>query len=175
VDYPNPFDGAEVVSTYTDGQAVEDGVLVSLNEKDRVSRAVWEYLVQHAPKGAKPPNRWPVDFMGWFQAAKISKVEALKLIAEYGKDEAQKKLERIIADRKALAMSSALIRTHDKQARRVYDENIGGGIHKLYAVIDGLGTISGLQEDLSGPFKFETLWLMPNENGGITLMFPEDY
>jgi len=171
---PNPFDEMEVISTYTDGQACEDGILVALNAKDRVSRALWEYLVEHAPKGPKPPACWPVDLMGWFQAEKISKVEALKLIAEHGKDEAQKKFERIIADRKALAMASALIRTHTKQATRVYEENIGGGIYKLFASVDAQGTIQSLGA-LDTDSKTVTLWLLPNENGGITLLFPEDY
>jgi hypothetical protein len=175
MDYPNPFDEAEVVSIYTDGQAVEDGVLVAIGRKDRVSRAVWDWLAEKAPKGAQPPSCWPVDLMGWFQASKISKTDALKLIAEHGKDGAQQKFDEMIADRKALAMSSALIRTHATQATRVYEENTGGGIYKLWA-LEHNDVIEKLSAEDPGAFAgASVLWLMPNDNGGITLMFPEDY
>jgi len=178
-DPENPFHGFEVVSTYTDRQAIEDGILVAISEKDRVSRAVWEYLSSHCPKGAQPPNRWPVDLMGWFRAEKISKVEALELIAKFGREESQKKFEEMVGDRKALAMSSALIRTHDRQARRIYDENLDGGIYKLYSMEtpDGRRILSlaasAAEAEVEGSYK--VLWLIPNENGGITLLFPEDY
>jgi hypothetical protein len=143
----NTFDGFEVVSTYSDGQACEDGMLVAINPKDRVSRAVWEYLAEHAPKGAKPPNNWPVDLMGWFLAKS--------------------------ADDKALAMSSALIRTHAAAAERIYSENTDGGIFKLFGIYDEAGVLTELSTATS--LIACTFWLVPNENGGITLMFPEDY
>lgn len=141
------FDDFEVCSSYSDREACEDGVLVSINPKDRVSRAVWDFLFEHAPKGAKPPNRWPVDLMGWFRAKTV--------------------------DDKVLAMSSALIRTHATRAREVYEKNLGGGIFKAYALLDGHGTIAELSLDTT--FQSKTFWLVPNENDGITLMFPEDY
>ena len=174
MEYPNPFDGFEVISTYTDGQACEDGVLVAVNAKDRVSRALWEYLVEKAPKGNQPPNRWPIDLLTWFRAEAIKREDALKLIAELGKEEATKKFARMIADRKALALAKGIISTHAKQATRVYEENIGGGIYKLFAVESPDGRqITDLTAD-QGENK-TVLWLLPNENGGITLMFPEDY
>ncbi len=148
---PNPFDEMEVISTYTDTQACEDGILVAINPKDRVSRALWEYLVTHAPAGSQPPNRWPVDLMGWFQAK--------------------------TADNKALAMSKGIISTHAKQAKRVYEENIGGGIYKLFSLesLDGQRIAGLLAEAPQEEYKYSVLWLIPNENGGITLLFPEDY
>jgi hypothetical protein len=155
-DYPNPFDGVEVISSYSDSEAVEDGTLVAINPKDRVTRTVWEHLVQHAPKGSKPPDRWPVDMMTWFRAEAIKREDALKLIAEFGKEEAQKKFERMIADRKVLALSKGIVSTHTREANRVYEENVDGGIYK-WTMFD------------------KVAWLLPNENGGITLMFPEDY
>lgn len=157
---PNPFDEMEVISTYTDGQAVEDGILVAIGPKDRVSRAVWEYLAEHAPLDSQPPNRWPVDMLGWFQAGKM------------GKDEAK---NRIVADKKALSLAKGLISTHASQARRVYEENIGGGVYKLFAH-ERDGVLDELKAGTLEPFAGDSvLWLMPNENGGITLMFPEDY
>lgn len=127
MEYPNPFDGAEVISTYSDAQAIEDGILVAVNRQDRVSRAVWEFLVEHAPEGAQPPNCWPVEMLGWFQASKIGKTEAAKLIAELGAEGAQKKFERMVADRKALALTKGIISTHARQAVKVYEENTRRG------------------------------------------------
>lgn len=143
----NAFEGFEVISSYSDREACEDGVLVAIGAKDRVSRAVWDFLFEHAPKGAKPPNCWPVDLLGWFRAKTV--------------------------DDKVLAMSSALIRTHATRAREVYDKNIDGGIFKAYILLDDAGAIGELS--LATSFTSKTLWLVPNENDGITLMFPEDY
>lgn len=171
----NPFQDAVIVSTYTDREAIEDGLLVAISHNDRVSRAVWEYFVENAPHGSKPPNCWPVDLMGWFRAEVVKREDALKLIAEHGKEEGQKKLNQIIADRKALALSKGLVGTHAKQATRVYDENIGGGIYNLFAFETGgfISELSASDRTDGGPSR--KLWLMPNENGGVTLMFPEDY
>ena len=65
------FTSEDVISTYTDKEAREDGSLVAVNTRDRVTRAVWEWLVEKQPKTARPPNCWPVAMMTWFQAAKI--------------------------------------------------------------------------------------------------------
>ena len=165
------FSPEDVISTYTDAQACEDGILIALNPKDRVTRTVWEWMVEKAPKSAQPPNCWPVEMMGWFKAASIKKAEAQKLIAKHGKD-AQRILERIVADRKAAALSRGLIRTNRQQATRVYNENLNGGIFKAHA-LENNGHIESLTEISS--LVNTTLWLLPNENGGITLMFPEDY
>jgi hypothetical protein len=165
------FTPEDVISTYTDAQACDDGVLIALNAKDRVTRTVWEWLTEKAPKTRQPPNRWPVDMMGWFGATSIKKDEAQKLIAKHGKD-AQKVLDRIIADRKAAALSRGLISANRQQATRVYNENIDGGIFKAQ-VLENNGQIESLT-DISSLIN-TTLWLVPNENDGITLMFPEDY
>ena len=165
------FTTADVISTYTDAQACDDGVLIALNPKDRVTRTVWEWLVEKAPKSSQPPNRWPVDLMGWFGATSIKKADAQKLIAKHGKD-AQSVLERIVADRKAAALSRGIITTNRQQATRVYNENLNGGIYKAHA-LENSGQIESLT-DISSLVN-TTLWLVPNENGGITLMFPEDY
>jgi len=120
-DYPNPFDSFEVVSQYTDAQACDDGFLVAIAAKDRVSRAVWDYLC----------SRVPLDNV---------------------------KPEDIDAKRHdhALFTSGRMVSQNALEARRVYEQNIGGGIFTLIE----LGR------------KF---WIMPNELGGVTLMFPEDY
>ncbi len=121
MEYPNPFDGVKVISTYTDGQAVEDGLLVAVAAKDRVTRAVWEYLC----------SRVPLDNVS---------------------------SDQIDAKRHdhALFTSGRMIGQNALEARRVYDQNIDGGIFVL----------------IEQGRKF---WIMPNELGGLTLMFPEDY
>jgi hypothetical protein len=166
----NLFKPEDVISVYSDKNAVEDGALVAINRRDRVTRPVWSYLWKHTPMTSQPPNRWPVDMMGWFRAGAIKKDEALKLIAKHGA-EAQKKYEEEIRDKKAAALAGGIISTHSQQARRVYEGNIGGGIYCLWAV-----TTSGVLSELSATETFgDKLWLIPNENGGVTLMFPEDY
>lgn len=57
------FKPEDVISTYSDAQAVDDGVLVAVNAKDRVSRAAFEFLAAKTPMISRPPNKWPVDLM----------------------------------------------------------------------------------------------------------------
>lgn len=167
------FRPEDVISTYTDRQAVEDGIFIAINPRDRVTRTVWEYFAEKAPKRSKPPADWPVSMMDWFQAEKISKIDALKLIADFGAVQGQQKFDRMIAERKALALAKGIITTHAAQAKRVYDENIGGGVFKLHGLVDTAGVLFKLSAEPSGVFC--NLWLIPNENDGTTLMFPEDY
>ena len=162
-----------VISRYSDQNAVEDGILVAIGPKDRVTRTVWEYLAEKAPSGSKPPNCWPVEMMGWFQAEKISRQDAHKLLTEYGAERGQEKLNQIIADRKALALSKGLIGQHSRAAVRIYEENTDGGIFKIYGLVDLQGKLFQLDAQPNGVFC--TFWLLPNECGGVTLMFPEDY
>ncbi len=163
----------EPISVYTDANACEDGVLVSISQKDRVTRNVWEWLAENTPMTSRPPNNWPVEMMGWFRAGSITQKDAMKMIAKYGLD-AQSKYEKQIRDKKAAALSIGLIGRDAKMAKRVYDENIGGGIHKVFAHVEN-GTITEITEKESAGTGDVTLWMLPNENGGTTLMFPEDY
>lgn len=150
----NPFEAMEVISVYGDGQAVEDGMLVAIGAKDRVTRACFEWLAAKAPSGSRPPSRWPVEMMGWFK----------------GKTR----------DAKAAALAGGLIGTHGRRAREVYEQNLGGGIFVTYALV-GHGELLSLEAPLLEPSAKESdelgrrLWLIPNELGGLTLMFPEDY
>ena len=140
--------------------------------KDAVTRSVWEYLTAKAPKDSRPPCEWPVEMMGWFRAEAIKREDALKLIAEHGKDGAQAKFREIIADRKALALASGLIGRDSSTAKRVYENNEDGGIHKIFVADNDNEIIGLLRQEMPG---ITTLWLIPNELGGVTLMFPEDY
>ncbi len=138
----------EPIYSYTDKQAVEDGFLVALTAKDRVTRAVFDYLAEKAPAGAQPPTTWPVDVAGWFSS------------------------NSALARAKALALG--LTAGFGLRARRVYEKNIGGGILVLYAIEDA-GKLVALSEQAPAGGVFRKLWLLPNELGGLTLMFPEDY
>lgn len=149
----NLFTDADVVSTYTDAEAVDDGVLVDVGEGNRVTTNLWEWLVEHAPE--TPPERWPVDLM------------------------------RFVAGDRPLAMARGLILAHGDAARRTHEQNIGGGIWVAHAITSGEATtprIVGLtinltaeQDEYEGSCHVRALWLIPNEVGGLTLMFPEDY
>ncbi len=131
------WDDAVVVHTYTDGEAVEDGVLVAVSETDRVTRAAWEWLRERMGPAEQPPAEWVIDLGTWVAGSAMV-------------DAGQR------ADLRAASAARGVIGTNEAQARKVYEENIGGGI-----------------------FTFEhsgmTFWLIPNELGGITMMFPEDY
>jgi hypothetical protein len=173
-----PFNDSDVISRYTDAQAVDDGILIAITPKDRVSIGVWSSFKEHAPKDSQPPSCWPVDLMGWFQATKISKTEAQKLIAKYGTD-AQAEFDKAIKERKALAMARGIVGSHGRQAKRMFDENIDGGIYKLYAILSypesDTFTELCMPQSPHSTFSSVTLWLISNENGGVTLMLPEDY
>ena len=138
------------ISVYTDDQAVDDGALVAINRKDRVTRPVFEYLAVATPEEAQPPSCWPVDMMRWFRAK--------------------------TKDDKALALAVGLILGRGQIARRIYEHNTGGGIWTAWAVSkDGtLVQLSETEPQLKD-YEIRKLWLLPNEQGGMTLMFPEDY
>jgi hypothetical protein len=106
----------EVISTYTDKQAVEDGVLVAVSDKDRVTRAAFDFLCKLHPC------------------------------------DDQAKQDAMVAD----YVVHVLLAQHGREARRIYDHNIGGGIFSFYQ-------------------SQKRMWIIPNEIGGLTLMFPEDY
>lgn len=103
----------EVISTYTDEQAVEDGVLVplaGLGPVNRVTRAVFAHFVGEAAFKPMPVIEMP------------------------------KVLEPLMAAIRAML--------------------------KIPPDRDGWRT---------GDYQGKRLWLVPNEVGGLTLMFPEDY
>ena len=135
-----------VISTYTDQDAVEDGVLVKLDDKHRVTRTVYDFLSTRIP--ASPPLRWPLS-------------PGLEAMYPY-KDQ----------DFKLAALLAGLFSRYGARAKQIYENNEAGGI--WFAALDATNdTILGLRPGAEkGPFK---LWLMPNELGGLTLMFPEDY
>ena len=163
----------EVISSYSTADAVEDGVLVPITKHDLVTRTVWEWLVEHTPMDSQPPC-WPVEMMGWFRAGSVTQKEALKYIAKYGK-EAQEKYERQVRDNKALALAKGLIGSNARQAMQAEER---GDTLMLYAQLRDVGAYVQKHIIASLGDKYtpncQTMYLRPNEVGGVTLMFPED-
>lgn len=171
-DTPDDFWGLPI-STYSDREALEDGMLIAISPKDRVTRAAWDFIAANAPMGSAPPCEWPVDLATWFAAPAISQDDALKMIAKYGQ-EANAKLCDLIRERKAAALTIGIVGRESETARRIYENNEGGGIHTLNVAVASDDEILGLlPRPLTGGTV--TMWLIPNELGGITLMLPEDY
>ena len=140
----------EPISIYSDQDAVDDGVLVAINDKgDRVTSAVWHWLETAMETMKKPPSCWPVDLFT-FCAAKNGAT-------------------------RALAMTRGIIDTNRREALRVYNENIGGGIFVLWPRVDVDDRPTVIEDFEPTDPLHKTLWFVPNENDGITLMFPEDY
>ena len=133
-----------VIYSYTDEQAREDGVLVAVSRKDRVTQAFWAWLTEEVQTWDSPPVRWPIELFGFCRAK--------------------------TADDKALATVAGLLDTFRREATRIYEQNIGGGIWERYYEPQARMLL-----DKKPGLDHKTLWLIPNELGGVTLLFPEDY
>lgn len=135
---------SDVVFQYTDTEAVQDGVLVPLTSRDRVSQALWDFIEARVSPN-RVPLRWPM----------LSGVEAMYPLV---------KTEEW---RSRALLQSLTIAYHDA-AHSVYDN--GGVWHaKLEVTNSSIESISpGSKEDIQ-------IWIMPNELGGLTVMFPSDY
>lgn len=145
------FTEADVIFAYTDDQAVEDGTLIAIDGKNRVTSTVFGFLARHLQK--EPPTRWPVELLTYFGSKS--------------------------PEDRARAAAWGLVTTYGDEARRIYDRNIGGGIWRAKAVVAN-GRIRELAPEPDMPTgaadaEVRTLWLMPNEVGGLTLLFPDDY
>jgi hypothetical protein len=163
----------EVISVYADAQAVEDGILVPLNSHDRVTSHLWEWLKETTPMEAQPPHCWPVDMMLWFKAKDVPREAALELLAKHG-EEGQHQLDEIVRSRRAAALALGILGEYSRRATEVYERNLDGGIFGLYARLND-GTLHGLAAQKTLGEEDCRLLMVPNDAGGITLMFPEDY
>ncbi len=101
----------EVISTYTDQQAIEDGVLIAIHGDggvNRVTRAVFDHF-----------------------------------------------------------------------AKSMGSSSITGPVTNIGPVMEAIRAVLNVAPDEGGwrvgNYQGKTLWLVPNEIGGLTLMFPEDY
>lgn len=148
------FTDEDVISSYTDEQAIDDGMLVTIGKRDRCTHNLFAALVRDLPKGAQPPDRWPVSLLEWFGAGDGEKGDNMR----------------------ALAALKGMIGTHGPNAHRIYEQNIDGGILTLWIDREGDGAIIGLREQETDVQTVAVrVWLIPNEVGGLTAMFPEDY
>lgn len=148
---PTLFGPEDMIDTYTDREAVADGLIVGIGGANRVTRPVWEWLVEALPE-REPPVEWPVELMGWFRGPTP-------------KD-------------RAFAAARGIVDTYGQRAREVYERNIEGGIFVAHAALGEDGRIVRLYVNgarVAEATKARKLWLIPNEVGGITLLFPEDY
>lgn len=134
----------EPISTYTDAEAVEDGMLVSFGAH-RATSAAFEWIAEHASP-ERPVTNWPVDLMAFMRATT-------------GREA-------------AVAMVGALLATEEGVATRIWE---AGGALIRWPELDAAGEIVTLHETEPAGWEGRVLWFIPNELGGITLMFPEEY
>jgi hypothetical protein len=87
----------------------------------------------------------------------------------------------------ASAIIQSWIIEHHERATSVWKDNIGGGVLKLRRVprtpeVEQIEMQLGyIEKDFRvipvpvGEARKDDMWLIPNELGGVTLMFPSDY
>jgi len=138
------MEAENVAYAYTDEMALDDGVVVAVTRLDRVTGTVLTWLEQEIETWKSPARNWPVELLKYINA--------------------DTPLE------KALAAIAGLMTVKAPEARKIYEQNIGGGIWVRF--------YDAQKKELTGHeqgVESVRLWLMPNEMGGMTLMFPEDY
>lgn len=134
------------ISRYSDADAIEDGVLVALDKRDRATVNVYSQIAKIAEDQKTPPDRWTVDLFGYCRA-KTGEARALAMMSG------------LIGDVRMMQPRNAE-RRDDTFAVR-------------YAVIGPRG-FSRLTTDEPTDGHFLSLLIMTNEVGGLTLMLPED-
>ena len=68
-----------VIFQYTDKEAIEDGVFIALNYRDRMTSNAFYAIMRVAEDQGDPPSCWPVDLMGYFKA-KDAHAKALAMV-----------------------------------------------------------------------------------------------
>ena len=149
------FEKEHVISEYGDEQAVEDGFLVAVSKRDRVTNTVFALFEHGVPLEAAPPSRCPVALLRWC-GAKNTATRAVLMCAgliEQWRDRAHEE------DR--------------KDDRRIFS---GFVLHTEDDPAQIRGFLPGIPHDLF-PEKCTSakVWFCPNELGGVTMMYPSDY
>ena len=139
----------EVISRYSDDQAVEDGVLVELTARDRMTSNCLAWLEENIPVDGSPPNNWPVPLFDWIGAR-------------------GDKTRRAICAAKGLVGSFSI-----SYCERQPDQSWAG--HAMYAGANRIGQLLRPDAKRGDRATYKVLWIHPNECGGVTLMLPEDY
>lgn len=158
---PHGLEDFDLISTYTAGQAVEDGMLVQVSKRDLVTIGLFTHLTELAPMEGPPPPGWPIPLVAFFK----------------GRDKEKPDPQAVAA-----ALCVGLIDAHRIQAQRIYDDNTGGGIYTGF-VLSTSGRLSGFygapdwekRQPAGGSVEGVKVWLMPNELGGMTFLFPSEY
>lgn len=136
-----------IISRYTDRDALEDGILVAITERDRCTRGLFDDVARWLPQD-QPPNRWPIDLLTWCSKDSDGTTRALSafkgLIGQY----------KLHVDR------------NDGDPVRLWIERA--------PATDGW-RISALLEKEPDSQNHSEMWLLPNELGGVTAMYPSDY
>lgn len=133
----------DTIYSYTDKDAVADGVLIPLTDRCRVTRAVFDFIESRVSK--RVPLQWP---LGPNAAAMFPLVDK--------------------PEWRTRALLNGLLEHYASAAIKIYDD---GSIWHAY--LDATG--SDINAIRPGSREGQQLWIMPNELGGLTIMFPEDY
>ncbi len=164
-DPPEHLEDFDVISTYTAGQAVADGMMVAVTPRDLVTIGLFSHLAEVAPMTGQPPAEWPVPIVAFCKGRAADVIEAI------GEENARKVV--------AAALCVGLIDHHRVQAQRIHVQNIQGGIFTGYVLNDGTRCtgfhVAPDETELEEHFGRRRVWLMPNEMDGITMMFPSEY
>ena len=148
---PQLFNPADVISTYSDAEAVDDGMIVALTPIDRVTHAVFCALEEGDRGDAEGPGmNLPVPLMS-FIAAKNAK-------------------------ERAVCYAVGLIDSWRGMAERA-DQATERSIYSGHLCFNADGMLVSFTEGPRDPGAGDTrkVWFVVNELGGVTLMYPSDY
>lgn len=151
---PTPMFGPDdIISTYTDAQAVDDGDLCNVGGGDRVTHGLWAHLVREWPVEGVP-SRWPVPLLRYVKApttaAKVM-LAAKCIIDDYRQE--------TVSHWKQGEILSAFVVSQHNVIRHFYPGPMEPDLHWTQTACE-----------------VRKVWFLPNENNdGVTLMFPEDY
>ena len=144
------FGDAEIISSYTDADAINDGQIIAVNDRDRMTNGVFAFLSRAAADlEARPPSCWPVPMLDWFRAKN--------------------------PDTKAVALAHGFITENRKAA----DVPPPADFFTAYFVTNADGQLTGYLKAVGDGVEganHKRVWLVPNdETRGLTLMFPSEY
>lgn len=149
------FRPEDVIAEYGDEQALDDGVIVAVSGRDRVTNTAFAWIQEHVGCKSQPPNRWPVDLFPWCSAER----------------DADRAGDLQVSARRAVAAVRGVIGTYQRQA---HERDQAGHMLELWADVRSDGVHGLVEQEPDNPHATR-FWLVPNELGGITLMFPSDY
>lgn len=151
-----------VISQYTDHEALEDGALVAVTDRDRCTCALFEDMAELLPSD-QPPQCWPIDLMTWCNGKQDGPTRAMS------------------ACKGLIGRESHAVRRADGDPVRFfysvrnYEETKRGrpiSVPHISNLIELRNGDTVAADETNGA---KVLWLLPNELGGVTMMYPSDY